>query len=40
MAIRVVPKEELAAQVGTKDTGEWIAIEQDIKRTFCCLYEK
>ena len=29
MAIRVVPKEELAAQVGTKDTGEWIAIEQD-----------
>nr|BBD50099.1 acyl dehydratase [Haliea sp. ETY-M] len=34
MAIRVVPKEELAAQVGTKDTGEWIAIEQDRINSF------
>ena len=34
MAIRVVPKDELAAQVGEKTTGEWITIEQDRINTF------
>lgn len=28
MGITVVPKSELAAQVGTKFTGDWLAIEQ------------
>lgn len=34
MGMTVVPKEELASHVGTKDTGEWITIDQDRINSF------
>ena len=34
MGIRVVPKEQMADQVGDKTVGEWITIDQDRINTF------